>query len=138
MKLDLVSVYHATGADRILYDLLAERESYTRISHKAMPSFEEHKTFMRSIPYQVWYLIDSDEHLKAVGSIYLTRAREVGLFVFKACRGQGIGAAALALLREKHPGPLLANINPGNRRSRNFFVRNGFKLKQVTYAAEPE
>jgi RimJ/RimL family protein N-acetyltransferase len=133
--MQLVSVYHTEGADQILYNLLAERPVYSRISHKGMPTMKEHQAFMRSIPYQAWYLILVNE--AAVGSVYLTRAREVGLFVFKTHQGEGVGREALRLLREKHPGPLFANINPGNRQSRNFFVRNGFKLKQVTYALEP-
>ena len=70
---------------------------------------------------------------KTVGAIYLSKAREVGLFVFKAHLHQGYGKAALALIRAAHPGRMLANIAPGNAVSQRFFASQGAKLIQMTY-----
>lgn len=115
----------------VLYDLLKERTKEQSISHKAMPTFEEHVTFIRSKPYSYWYFIINDYDI--VGSIYLTEAREVGVFIFKDFHGNGYGPMAIEKLREMHPGRLLANVNPQNEASRNMFRKMGAKLIQVTY-----
>lgn len=129
--MNLVSVYdrpdEATG---VLYDLLSERDETININHKRMPCYEEHQAFVLSEPYLAWYLIEDAGYL---GSIYLTRQREVGLFIFNEHQGKGYGRLALELLRAKHPGRLLANISPKNIRSLRFFERLGFEPLQVTY-----
>lgn len=130
--MNLVSVYDREEAAGILYDLLSERDiEKVGISHKRMPSYEEHIAFIRSEPYQAWYLIEDAGY---VGSIYLTRQREVGLFIFIEQQGKGYGRLAIELLRAKHPGKLLANINPANCRSIRFFETLGFEHIQNTYA----
>lgn len=132
----LVPIQQEPNAVRILYDLLLERPPEAAISHKRMPTFEEHAAFVRGHPYEAWYLLVSDnqpapEHY--VGSIYLTKQREVGIFIFKCCHGLGYGRRAIALLREAHPGRLLANVAPGNAASHEFFKKLGATLIQSTY-----
>ena len=56
----LIDVYASPEAARVLYELLAERNPEQNISHKAMPSFDEHCAFVASKPYQAWYLIVDD------------------------------------------------------------------------------
>ena len=133
----LIDVYASPEAARVLYELLAERNPEQNISHKAMPSFDEHCAFVASKPYQAWYLIVDDTDVasapKVVGAIYLSKAREVGLFIFKRYQAMGYGKAALRRLNALHPGRLLANVAPGNGRSHRFFSDRGFKLVQVTY-----
>ena len=133
-----VDVYSEPSAPQVLYELLGERKPYMNISHKEMPSYEAHCTFFASRPYEAWYLIAYDaapaERARSfVGTIYLTRQREVGLFVFERHRGRGFGRVALAALRLAHPGRILANISPRNEASQHFFARNGAKLIQMTY-----
>ena len=50
-----------------LYNLLKER-TYS-ISHRKVPSFEEHEKFVCSNPYRYWYLISFEGSL--VGSFYV-------------------------------------------------------------------
>ena len=128
----LVSVYVAPNATETLYELLAERTPDMNISHRAMPDWEDHVAFVASKPYAAWYVIDVPD-VGRVGSVYLTKQREVGLFIFARHRGKGYGKQALAMLRERHPGRLLANIAPGNAPSHRFFVANGGRLIQQTY-----
>ncbi len=46
----------------------------------------------------------------------------------------GIGATALTLLMKQNPKDrYLANVNPQNTKSINFFKRNNFTLIQHTY-----
>lgn len=134
----IVDVYSDPPAAQLLYDLMAEREAHQNISHKSQPSFEGHLAFVASRPYEAWYLIvddasPSERVPNAVGSIYLSKAREVGIFIFKAHMHQGFGKAALALLRCAHPGRILANVATGNAVSQRFFALHGGKLIQVTY-----
>lgn len=129
----LVDVYEMPEeAPTVLYELLKERDGRDdiNISHRAMPTWEEHVAFIASRPYEAWYLLKTDGY---VGSVYLTRSREVGIFLFAANQARGVGKEAIRLLRERHPGRILANVNPANERSRRFFERLGFRLIQVTY-----
>jgi RimJ/RimL family protein N-acetyltransferase len=117
---------------QILYRLLEERDPETNISHKEMPSFEEHVRFVAKREYLAWYLIEHDGEY--IGATYLTRAREIGIFLFKAHQGKKLGRKAVEMLMERHPGKFLANMNPSNSKSARFFRNLGFDFIQCTYA----
>ena len=51
-----------------LYDLLAERSPIINISHKKMPTYQQHVRFIKSKPYSKWYVIFHND--KKAGSIY--------------------------------------------------------------------
>ena len=105
---------------QFLYDLLLQRNSNVNISHKRMPTYEEHIKFVRSQPYSKWYIIEIDG--ERVGSIYLTNQNEVGIFVAERSQAKGIGSNALNVLIDQNPGlRYLANINPENKKSIDFF-----------------
>ncbi len=115
-----------------LYDLLMERDPRANISHKKMPSYEEHVKFILSNPYKIWYII----HLGNTksGSIYLSKQNEIGIFILSKYQGKNIGKQALQLLMKKNPESCyLANVNPKNRKSINFLKKNKFTLIQHTY-----
>src|SRR3990167_6120096 len=117
---------------KILYDLLLEREDFMNISHKKMPVIAQHTAFVESNPYFQWLLIKNDDG-SYVGSIYLTKQREIGVFIFKRYQGMGYGKAAVIELRKRVPGKMLANISPKNEKSIKFFESLGVKLIQNTY-----
>jgi RimJ/RimL family protein N-acetyltransferase len=97
-----------------------------------MPTFEEHQKFILSNPYAAWYIIWN--YSGPIGSIYLSKGNEVGLFLSKPWQGIGIGKVALGLLRMANPRKrYLANIAPGNEMSQKFFEGQGFQLIQNTY-----
>lgn len=122
---------------RSLYDLLAERTPEQSISHKAMPTFEQHRAFVASNPYLEWLLIEEKE--RVVGSIYLSKQDEIGVFIFNKYQGEGRGAQAVSMMMARHPKKrLLANINQKNEASINCFTNLGFKLIQQTYAYEEQ
>ena len=129
----LLSVYrHPENSIDILYELLKERDLTLGISHKELPKFEDHKAFVLSNPYQCWYLvIDKDVIL---GSVYLSRQREIGIFIFKEFQGKGYGTQAVEALMQRWPGHFLANVNPKNTASVKFFERLGAKMIQHTYS----
>lgn len=128
----LVSIYASYDYDT-LYKLLKERTKNQNISHREMPTFDEHVTFVDSRPYLGWYYIM--EGPVKVGAIYLTCKEEIGIFIFKTHKRKGYGSLALRELMYGWPGTrkLYANINPKNEASIEFFKKKGFKHLSSTY-----
>jgi RimJ/RimL family protein N-acetyltransferase len=133
------------GATDILYEILHEREAEdsVNISHRRMPTFEEHTKFVESHPYEAWYLIEEKDIAGgwAVGSIYLTKSprpsvpgNEIGIFIRHNYRGRGLGKMAVQMLMFEHgPREYFANVNPKNFRSIAMFAGLGFGHIQNTY-----
>lgn len=134
----LQDVYSQQEPLDVLWRLMKEREPHQNISHKTMPTKEQHRAFFDGKPYMDWrYIMIGGElpgALIPVGAIYLTHQREIGIGILKQHRGHGYAKEAIRMLRELHPGPCLANINPHNKASRRMFEKLGFNLLQVTYA----
>jgi RimJ/RimL family protein N-acetyltransferase len=130
--MNLVSVHRVKEACKILYDLLKTRTPDVNISHKEMPSYDEHRKFFASCPYREWDLIQVDDAW--IGAIYLTYSSEIGIALFPDYRGKHYGPDAITMFMSKHPtARFLANINPNNEVSIKAFQSLGFKLIQHTY-----
>ena len=127
----LLDIYSLKEAPELLYELLLQRRPEANISHRSMPTYQAHLDFIASRPYQAWYIIEADGEF--VGSVYLSKAREVGLFLFSQHQRKGYGRTVIEELLKLHPGRLLANIAPRNVTSQEFFRDLGFVLIQVTY-----
>jgi len=123
---------------KFLFDLLKERDSYANISHKKMPTFASHVKFLESKPYKKWYIISIKENInedkKKIGSIYISKNDEIGIFVLKKYQSKNIGKFALCeLMKQNKQKRYLANVSPKNKKSIQFFKNNGFKLIQYTF-----
>lgn len=134
----LVNVYQGTsvapGAVEFLYQLLAERPAEANISHRQMPTIEQHRAFVSRRPYRAWLLVEvysgakgdgvTDDtaaiqaeiqaaatgHGRRVGAVYLTHRNEVGVFILKASRRCGHALNALEeLVRAFDPLPAQAS-----------------------------
>ena len=128
----LLRVGDTPDAPGLLYQLLQERVPDTNISHREMPTWDAHIHFIQSRPYKAWYVIQGDGN--PVGSIYLSKMNEIGVFILIKHQGQGFGTQAIQMLMERHPEErFLANINPNNSRSIQFFKSLGFRHIQNTY-----
>lgn len=122
---------------RFLFNLLKERDPKANISHKKMPTFSEHVKFIESKPYSKWYIVEFGR--KKIGSVYLSKNDEIGIFLKKDFHRKNLGKTALELLIKKNPRTrYLANVNPKNIASGKFFKNNNFKLIQHTYELEVE
>lgn len=131
----LISVYEDVYFSKLtLWRLLQERKAEVNISHKAMPEWEEHCRFVDSKPYKDWLLIIVNG--EAIGAIYVSKMDEIGIFIFNQEQGKGYGRAAIKLLGERYKGRLLANVAPGNYKSKALFISLGFKPIQETFAIE--
>lgn len=124
-----------TSDFRFLFNLLKERDPKNNISHKKMPTFTEHIKFVKSEPYSKWYIIELGK--SKVGSIYLSKNDEIGIFIKKQFQDGNIGQESLKKFMEMNPRKrYLANISPKNIRSQKFFKKNDFKLIQYTFELE--
>jgi hypothetical protein len=115
-----------------LYTLLEERSSIVNISHKKIPTFLQHKKFIKLNPYSYWYMV----FLKntKIGTLYLTNLNEIGLHIKKEFKNLKIESMILEKLFHKHPRDrYLVNLNPKNEIAVKLFKKRGFKLIQHTY-----
>lgn len=121
-----------------LYRVLQSRDTLVNISHRAMPSFDEHVKYVQSRPYAAWYIISAPSPAPTptptyIGTIYLTKQNEIGIFLMR-CQGSGNGTAAVKMLMERHgEREYLANIAPHNLWSTAMFRNLGFTPIQITY-----
>lgn len=133
------------GAAELLYQLLKERPAEANISHRELPSFEQHVAFLLSLPYQHWYMIET-EHLHGwmrVGAIGATKLNEITIAIVKEHHRKGYATAAIMEFLSTHEPlnakPSLrierwqANIAPGNEASKALFTGLNFKPTQITY-----
>lgn len=162
----LLDLYQAgqirPGALEFLYELMQERDPEINISHRELPSFEQHRGFVTRRPYRFWYLLAADPQPPRddgfggqiafepvwVGYISATEANEIGVVLRKLYRGRGYGPAAIQQFMQWHrPNPpaessrngyWLANIAPGNEHSKHVFEKLGFRKIQETFALEEE
>ena len=115
-----------------LYNSLKEREGRVNISHKLLPTWEEHIEFVKNYDYIVGDIIIVNE--EKIGNIYLTQLNEIGIFILKKFHDVGYGSEALKMFMEKNgKRRYLANINPTNYKSIQFFGKHGFSHFQNTY-----
>ena len=120
---------------KFLYDLLKERDPSVNISHKKIPTYAQHKKFVISKPYSKWYILEYNR--KKIGSIYLSKQNEIGIFLKKEYHGLGFAHEALKQIMKKNSRKrFLANVSPKNKKSMKFFKQNNFQLIQYTYEYE--
>ena len=108
-----------------LHELLKKKDPNASISHKKMPSYDEHVEFVMSKPYTNWYIIEYDK--KNVGTIYLSKQDEIGISINNDYEYDQIVKTALKLLMKLNPRKrYLANVSPNDVRSQEFLLKNGF------------
>jgi RimJ/RimL family protein N-acetyltransferase len=129
----LIGLKSVTNFDvKFLFDLLKERDHRVNISHRKMPTYSQHTKFIKSKPYSKWYIILKSK--QKIGSIYLSKNDEIGIFLSKKFQGKNVGNFVLNELMKKNPRKrFLANVNPKNKKSISFFKNNNFKLIQYTF-----
>ena len=135
---DKITLKPVTENDyEFLYKLLSERNPSVNISHKKMPTYKQHIKFVKSNPYSKWYIVYHDE--QKAGSAYLTKINEIGILLTKEFQGMQIGNNVLSVIMQLNPRKrYLANINPSNKKSIEFFKKNQFHLIQYTFEINME
>ena len=85
---------------KFLFDLLKQREGIVNISHKSLPTWEEHVEFIKNNTYQSWDIIWVDD--VRIGNIYLTDRDEIGIFLDKESQSNGYGSIAINEFMKKN------------------------------------
>ncbi len=117
---------------RFLYDLLKERNSKINISHKRMPTWEEHVRFVKSKPYSKWYIIYNKD--EKIGSIYLSKQSEIGIHLLKKYEKESIHLESIKKLMVLNSKiKFRANVSPKNKNYIMLFEKLGFEMIQHTY-----
>ena len=113
-----------------LYEMLKERTPEESISHKEMPTMNEHTKFVKSNPYKMWFIIESN--FISMGNCYISKRNEMGVFILTEFRRNGFGTDAIKYLCTKVAHPF-ANVNPNNTKAIEMLSKLGFKHIQNTY-----
>jgi len=122
---------------RFLFGLLRERDPKISISHRVIPTYKKHVDFVLSKPYSKWYIIYDKK--KKVGSIYLSKQDEIGIFLKKGISNNKIKQIVMEQLMKMNPrNRFIANCNPKNKVGIQFLKKNGFKLIQYSYEYFPK
>ena len=133
--IDLKIIEVKNSDAHFLYNLLLERSPKANISHKKMPSYKNHVSFVKSKPYSKWYVVVNNK--KKIGSIYLTNLNEIAISMKKDFDKNQIKENIIKLLMTKNPRKrYLFNVSPKNTNTINFFKKNSFKLVQYTFELE--
>ena len=128
----MITLKIVTNADiEFLFDLLKKRDPISNISHKKMPSYSQHIKFIKSKPYSKWYIIF--EKNKKIGSVYLTKADEIGLHLKKGYFRESLLKAILESLMKNEPNNrFVFNVSPRNKKFMKFLQKNGYMISQQT------
>ena len=115
---------------KFLYDLLKERDSTVNVDHKDLPTFEKHVDFIKSNPYDGWYIILADSTM--IGHIFIDSENRIGWFVKKEYKGFGFVVPAFEQLKQLHKREkYIGKINPKNLDAQNLIVKLNFILKET-------
>jgi len=115
-----------------LYNLLEKRNPDLNISHKQMPTLDEHKEFVLSKPYTNWYIIKKNND--KIGAIYLSKNDEIGISILENFEFDEIAKESFKIIMELNPRKrYLANVSPKNKSSQEFLERNGFMGLEYVY-----
>ena len=144
----LISLYKLLDAHpycealEVLYQILKERPAKANISHKVMPTFQEHVRFVAGQPFRYWYLIKVDDCY--VGALQAAKDNSIAIAILSGHEKHGYATEALRLFLDTHEplpeipairsGHFIANIAPGNEPSVALFRGLGCKLVQETYS----
>ena len=146
MKLITVDPNNKEHVD-LLYELLKARPAKANVSHKKMPTREQHEKFVRNHPYHDWCLIEIGGSAwdpiseTIIGSTFISAPAkpsvvgdELHVELFQGYNGYAYGEHALKLMMQKHPrARLIANVAPTNYASMALFAKLGFTECQRTF-----
>lgn len=120
----------------VLYSMLLQRleDENSNISHKKMPTWQEHIDFVKADIYQDWFIVFDEKTDELVGQFYITNNNEIGIYIINKFRRKGYATHIMnTILKWDKKVNYLANINPKNEASIKFFEKWGFKHIQNIY-----
>ena len=129
-KIDLVSIKKQDN--KLLYDILKNREKVENISHKKMPTYNQHILFVNSKPYQKWYKILYQNNI--VGTVYLSKINEIGIHLINNNIDNKLYKKIIKEVMEKNPKErYLVNVAIKNKKFNKLIESYGFEKIQTTF-----
>jgi len=114
-----------------LYELLKKRDPIVNISHKVMPTMEEHEKFVSSNPYTKWCIILLEN--KKIGAAYLSKQDEIGVSFLPKYDSQINKKIVFTKLMKLIPRKkYFANVNPKNIIYKKFLQENNFIISSIS------
>lgn len=122
----------------ILFDLLKLR--IHRISHQLLPNYADHKDFVFSHPYRVWYLVKAYEGY--IGSFYITEQNIIGINIAEQSLNAVLPSIIHKVTSEFKPFPAIKsvragcfaiNVAPSNRELITVLEGRGYRVGQITF-----
>jgi len=128
---DIITIKKVEDEDiEFLYEMLKERDSRINVSHKELPTFQQHKKFVKSKPCDGWYIIMAQE--KKVGHIQIYNDDRIGWFIKNEYKRLGFVIPAFEKLKKIHPREkYLGKVNPDNLEAQNLLIKLNFVLKET-------
>jgi len=128
---DFVKLKEVTEEDaKFLYEMLKERDSIINVTHKKLPSFAQHLQYIKSQPYDAWYIILVES--KKVGHIEIFSDDRIGWFLKKEFKGFGFVIPAFEELKKLHKREkYIGKVNPKNFEAQNLLIKLKFILKST-------
>lgn len=114
-----------------LYEILKERDPAINISHRELPTYEQHCEFWRKKPYMWSQAIVSMDDF--IGYVYLTDRKELGVHIKKEFQQKGIGTEVIKKVLKKFTGDILINIAPSNSVALKIASKLNFEKIQFTF-----
>ena len=94
----------------VLYELLKARKH--TISHRNMPTYEDHASFVLNNPYRHWFLIYSEREI--VGSVYVQYDNSVGISCFNPTTKNSLELLMSSLKAKVKPLEPVASVRLGD------------------------
>lgn len=130
---------------KLMESRLTDNDKHTNISHRQMPTWEEHERYVTKRPYVCWYL--GRVAGATAGAVHITQSNEIGIVVTRDLRRCGFAQSMLVELFKRHkplpeikgkrPAHFVANIVPSNTASIRLFEKFGARHLQNTYELHP-
>ena len=127
MQIEFIKVKSSDEHLSFLYDRLKNRVH--SISHKRLPDFEEHKSFVENHPYRYWFLVKIRG--KFLGSIYLQNDNSVGIDIENQHYNKYLSSILKSIKSKIKPLPEVKSVRPNF-----FFVNVSTKNKDLILALE--
>jgi len=128
---DIIKIKEVDSDDiEFLYEMLKERDSRINVTHNELPSFNQHKKFFETNPYDGWYIIMAENN--KVGHIHIYDDDTIGWFIKNEYKRFGFVIPAFEKLKKIHPREkYLGKVNPKNIEAQNLLIKLNFVLKET-------
>ena len=136
IKVDFKNLLH----NKLLYEFLKKRKF--NISHKDIPTYENHLKFVKNNPYRKWFLILYN--FEIIGSIYILYDNGIGIdipplrykIIDRILNIVFLKIKPLKAIPSIRTSNFHINISSKNNNLNKFIIKSGGVLKQHTFEFE--